>query len=297
MSTKSQQKPQNKKKNKNKGKQPIKPRPNTTRMELGSTAASYEVSLRNPTKFEITSGKSPSHNEYGLGIRVQGRQQLALVSTTNANSNIFASGIASTSANSVSITPYAMNDRVAQFSAMYQRYVFRKILFTYITRVATTQAGSMVMAYNSDGGALTASTEVAPTYGTCQDVSPCVVFPFRKERETLLMEYSGERTWMVAYDVNANATPEAFRQCIQGILQGFPDITSIGTLNMGEIYIDYTLDLYAPTLINTNITLVNSIDIETRKLLVLLQKKFNKMEPPERKLQVAKINTLLASFI
>jgi hypothetical protein len=248
---------------------------------LGSTAASYEVSVRNPTNFNIKSGISKNHSEYGPGIRVEGRQQLCLVSTTASNSNLFASGVATVGANNISLSPYYLNDRIAQFSAMYQRYVFRRLRFSYITRVGTTQVGSMVLSYNSDSGALTASTDVVPTYSTCQDIQPCVVFPFRKERECLDMVYNGERTWMVAYDVNADATPESLRQCIQGLLQGFPDVTSIGVINMGEIFIDYEIDLYGPTNINTNIALV--FDKETKKILTLIARKYKESSSESRK--------------
>jgi len=144
---------------------------------MGSTASSYEISMRNPTNFNIKTGVSKFHSEYGLGIRVEGRQQLCLVYTTNANNYIFSSGVASVGANYVYVLPYNLNDRIALFSSMYQRYVFRRIRLTYITRVATTQVGGMVLAYNTDGGALVASTDVAVTYSTLQDSALCR-FPF-----------------------------------------------------------------------------------------------------------------------
>jgi hypothetical protein len=258
---------------------------------LGSTAASYEVSVRNPTSFNIKSGISKNHSEYGPGIRVEGRQQLCLVTTTGSNSNLFASGISTVAANAIYLAPYQMNDRIAQFAAMYQRYVFRRLRFSYVTRVGTTQVGSMVLSYNSDAGSFYASTAVAPTYSTCQDIQPCVVFPFRKERECLDMEYNGERTWMVANDVNANATVESVRQCVQGLLQGYPDITSIGAINMGEIFIDYEIDLYGPTNVNTNITLV--FDEEIKKILTLIAKKYRESNSESRKTFGSKFKEIL----
>jgi hypothetical protein len=262
---------------------------------LGSTAASYEVSMRNPTYFNIKSGVTKEHSEYGPGIRVSGRQQLALVSTTAANSSLFAAGIATVTANYVFIAPFAMNDRIAQFSALYQRYVFRRLRFTYTTRVGTTQVGSAVLAYNSDSGSVYASTEVAPTYATCQDIQPCVVFPFRKETETLDMVYNGERTWMVAIDVNASATAESARQCTQGLLQGFPDVTSIGVTNMGEIFVDYELDLYGPTNINTNVTL--SFNVEVKKLLILIAKKSKELDAEGRKVFGSRFKEVLVRLL
>jgi len=258
---------------------------------LGSTAASYEVSMRNPTYFNIRSGITKNHSEYGPGIRVVGRQQLCLVSTTNANSNLFASGISTVGANNVPIAPNYLNDRIANFSALYQRYVFRKLRFTYITRVGTTQVGSMVLSYNSDSGALVASSEVTPSYSTCQDIQPCVIFPFRKEVESLDMIYDGERTWMVAFDTNANATAESYRQCIQGLLLGFPDITSIGNTNMGEIFVDYEIDLYGPSNVNTNVTLI--FDKEINRILSLIAKKYKESSIESKKGFSTKFKELL----
>jgi len=254
-STKTARKRNNKKKTSG-----VKSKPNSNSQSsnlnpsMSSSAASYEVVLRNPNKFRISETKN--HKEYGSGIRVSGSQQLVLVTTTNSNSQLFVNGVGTVAGiNGVYIAPNYLNDRVAQFAAMYQRFAFRKICFIFVTRVATTQVGSMVLAYSSDGGCLAASSATALTYGTVQDLNPSVIVPFRKEIERLDMVYNGDRTWMCTFDTNASATAEAYRQCIQGTLLGYPDITSIGAINMGEIYIEYELDLYANTNINTNVTL------------------------------------------
>jgi len=106
--------------------------------------------------------------------------------------------------------------------------------------------------------------------------------------------YDGERTWMVAYDVNTYAGPEAARQCIQGIIQGFPDLTSIGNIQQGEIFIDYELDLYGPTNINTNITYsLFGIDPEVRKILALVVKKSKDMTVENRKVFNSKFKEIL----
>jgi hypothetical protein len=242
-----------------------------------STAASYEVALENPTKFEIT-GKGLAHSEWGSALRVTGRQQLVTVATTASNTNLFTGGLATSSANQVLVAPSTLNDRIAAISALYQRYAFRNLRFIYVTRVGSTQVGSLALAYTSDSGISFGSDAVTPTYASLQDIEPCKIFPFRKESEILNMSYSGDRTWYV--DTNNGGTAESVRQNYQGAFLGFPDITSIGAVSMGEIYIEYVLDLYVPSVMNTDVTFLSK---DVKSSLKLLKRKFNSAEVEEGK--------------
>jgi len=257
---------------------------------LSSTAASYEVVLKNPSKFRVVG--SINHKEYGSGLKVTGCQQHLLITTTASNSQCFVNGTATASSvNASPIAPGYFNDRIAQFSALYQRYAFKKLRFYYVTRVGTTQVGSFCLAYTSDGGYLSTSTYTAPTYGTLQSMEPSKTIPFRKEIEELSIVYNGDRTWLVAQDVNASAYAESFRQCFQGYLLGYPDITSIGAVNMGELYVEYELDLYGATNINTNITLL--FDTETKNFCQELFKKFQGLDLKGREVFMAKYRDAL----
>lgn len=229
-----------------------------------STAASYEVALTNPTKFEIT-GKGLMHTEFGSGLRCVGRQLMFPIVTTATDSSVFsATGKASISTGSFFLaTPYFFNDRLASLASLYQRYAFRSMKFKYITRVGTTQVGAMALAYSSDPGLFNASTETSPTYSNIQDIEPCKVFPFRKEVEELSMSYSGDKTWYVLYDNNGSATTEQLRQNVQGALFGFADVPDIGIVNMGELYVEYVVDFYVPTLLETGIGLFINREIKT----------------------------------
>jgi hypothetical protein len=276
--TKSNAKIQNKSSNK-------KQKTNKTVLSQGgnyqktSTAASYDVVLRNPTQFSI-SGKGLVHSEYGSALRVQGRQLLTNVATTAANNNVFsANGATLVSGNLIYISPNNLNDRVAAISALYQRYVFRSMKFVYVTRVATTQAGAFAMAYNTDAAFTVSSTANGESYATLQDIEPCIVLPFRQEKETLSASYSGERTFFVLYDSNATASAESIRQCVQGALVAFPDLTSIGAITMGEIYFEYVLDLYVPTLQQTNITFLSA---NVKESICSLRNKFLSLKSEER---------------
>jgi hypothetical protein len=246
-----------------------------------STAASYEVALTNPTKFEIT-GKGLTHTEYGSGLRCVGRQLMFPIVTTATDSTVFSStGKATVSSGSIFFaTPYFFNDRLASLASLYQRYAFRSMKFKYITRVGTTQVGAMALAYASDSGIVNASTSSATNYSNIQDIEPCKIFPFRKEMEELTMSYSGDKTWYVLYDSNSSATTEQLRQNVQGALLGYSDVSSIGVVNMGELYVEYVVDLYVPTLVETNIGLF--INREIKADFAELKRKFSLLSKEEQ---------------
>jgi hypothetical protein len=250
-------------------------------MNKTSTSASYEVSIENPTRFEIT-GKGLDHSEYGSALRAVGRQQLVTLATTATNNNLFVTGVATaTTANFVQIVPSSLNDRVLQIAALYQRYAFRSIEFVYVTRVATTQAGSFAMAYSTDGGfGINSGDEPTLSFAGLQDVEPCKVLPFRKEIETLRVSYSGSRTWYVDNSTSVT-TLEGYRQNVQGVLAGFPDLTSIGVVNQGEIYMSYVLDLYVPTQIPAALGLFHRIPKNHRASFLTLIKKYSESKDKE----------------
>jgi hypothetical protein len=246
-----------------------------------STAASYEVALTNPTKFEIT-GKGLTHTEYGSGLRCVGRQLMFPIVTTVTDSSVFSTtGKATVATPSLFLaTPYFFNDRLASLASLYQRYAFRSMKFKYVTRVGTTQVGAMALAYSTDSGLFNASTATSPSYSGIQDIEPCKVFPFRKEVEDLSMSYSGDKTWYTLYDSNASATTEQLRQNVQGALIGFADVSSIGAVNMGELYVEYVVDFYVPTLVETNIGLF--INREIKADFAELKRKYNLLSKEEQ---------------
>lgn len=247
--------------------------------QFSEQAAAYDSVIRNPNQFMI--GTGIKHSEYGSAVRVNGRQQLLLITTTATDSQLFVSGIGTRlTTNSMNIVPDAFNDRVALVSSIYQRYAFRKLRFTYVTRVGTTQVGSFALGYTSDSGT-TAGLYVAPTYSTVQDFEPSVVVPFRKEVETLEVKFTGDRTWYTVIDTTGGA--ESQRQAIQGTLYGFPDIASIGAIQMGELYVDYVIDFYVPKNVNTNISLLGLFG-DLGDFSGVLAKKFKTSDPEQKKI-------------
>jgi len=256
--------------------------------EFSSTAASYDVSLSNPTRFKIR-GDGLKHSEFGPALRCEGRQQLVKVTTTASDSTLFVNGLATThNANSVLISPFFLNDRIAAFGAIYQRFAFREIRFIFVTRVGTTQVGSFALSYNSDSGMMDTSSLVALNYANIQSIDPCKIIPFRKECEVLDVRYGGDRTWYCEADTNSISS---MRQCQQGILVGYPDVTSIGATNQGEIFIEYIVDFYVPSVLDPNVTLLKNVKgsselikqiLEVLNLLTTQEEKSSFMEKVSR---------------
>lgn len=204
------------------------------------TEASSETSLRDGTFMSIPK-VGLKHSEYGPAVRFEGRQSLALVTTTAGDAQFFATSGGATlgSINHIYISPDALNVNLALIARNYTRYAFRKLRFIYVTRVATTQAGSGCLAYSTDGGETLAASN---SFASIQALTPNVLFPFRKVTECLEASFSGQRTWMTEQDV---ATTAGYRQTVQGTLIGYPD-SAIAAVNMGEILVEYVVDLYQP---------------------------------------------------
>jgi hypothetical protein len=178
---------------------------------------------------------------------------LVTITTTASNSNLVVSATATaSSANTVNLCPELLGDRVAYIGAMFQRFAFRKLRFTYVTRVGTAQVGSFAMAYSTDGGSNISPGPLTQTYASIQSMDPCRIVPFRKEFDCLDVSYTGERTWFVD---PGNLTTEGGRQVYQGVLYAYPDVTSIGAVNQGELYIEYELDYYLPAAVDSSVTL------------------------------------------
>lgn len=210
-------------------------------LSITQTPASSEISLRDGTYLSIAKKGTPS-GEYGPAVRFEGRQSFANVTTTAADNQLFVSsgGATITSINSVLVSPDLLNVNLALIARNYTRYVFRRLRFIFITRVATTQTGGCVLSYTSDGDQ---TAFVTNSYASLQSLIPNVIFPFRKTVEVLDVSYTGTRTWFTEADT---ATAAGIRQSVQGALLGFPDISSIGAVLQGEILVEYVVDLYQP---------------------------------------------------
>lgn len=225
-------------------------------MNFTSTPISQEIGLKNPTAFNIT-GRGLQHSDWGPAIRATGRQQLVYVNLGSGTFQAFTSGIASAvSGNYTYLNPGTLNDRVGYFAALFLRYAFRKVRYTYVTKVPTTVGGSFAMAYYNDSGIIVSGDFASLSYAAIQSTDPCKIIPYRRDFDTLEMEYTGERVWYCSLNTfTMGSSAEAYRQAVQGLLAGFPDVLSTTTAVQGEIYVEYIIDFYSPCTVNNNATL------------------------------------------
>lgn len=213
----------------------------TTLQYLPRHAATAQEVLQ-PTRLRVMN--SISHPEYGMGVRVAGRQLVTGLVTTAGDSQLFAGGTATISINNFRLSPDTLNGRLALQARTYSRYCFREVTLEFVSRVPTTQAGSFVLGYSEDPAALGFGT---PAFGSVCEMSPSVQASFITPHVVfpLLRNYSSQKTWFTEY---AGATTPEDRQTAQGVVAGYPDVTSIGAVTMGHLWIDYVIDLYQPTL-------------------------------------------------
>jgi hypothetical protein len=243
------------KKNKNKGRS-MAFASGTVKSGTVNAPVSSGTILKNPSYFDIKVGGR--HSEYGPSVRVCGVQLMLSIIQTVANVGIFASATAVATTNSQAyINPGALNGRFANLAVNYTRYAFRRIKFIYITRSPSTSQGNFALSYSSDSG-LPIASSFTETYPNITQMVPCVVSPIWCSTE-LIVDYTGTRTWYVAFDNSSlfAGTAEDLRQGVQGVLLGAPDggFGLATNTSVGELFIEYECDLYQPVATLTSETL------------------------------------------
>ncbi len=182
-----------------------------------------------------------THPELGGGIRVVGRQLCVSVNNTNGSNALFATSLATArDANSIDVSPDAFNGRLALQARTYNRYCFRKLRLTYVSRVPTTQAGAFACGYVSDA-------DVPPvSFAATTQMMPCLQASYITPRASwdVIDDMRTTRTWYCLMD---NTSVTSARLTNQGSIVGYPDAAGSATLIMGYFWIDYMIDLYQPT--------------------------------------------------
>jgi hypothetical protein len=211
-----------------------------TKLTFREIPYSTETTQSQPTWLRME-GKV-THPELGGGVRIAGRQYFTNITTTAGDNQIFsANGATIAGMNQINISPDLFNGRLALQARTYDRYCFRKLRFTYVPRVPTSQVGSFVMGYVGDaiaGPTLTflSVSSMSPSIQTTFYGSP-IHFDAIDDMETTKYFYT-------LYD---SASTASIRQTAQGMLLGYPDAPSIGATTMGGLWVDYLIDLYQPT--------------------------------------------------
>jgi hypothetical protein len=182
-----------------------------------------------------------THPELGGGVRVVGRQLMVSVNNTNGSNALFATSLATArDPNSIDITPDAFNGRLALQARTYNRYCFRKLRITYVSRVPTTQAGCFAVGYVSDADTLPAS------FAATTQMMPCLQASYITPRAgwDVIDDMYSTRTWYTLMD---NTSVTTARLTNQGSIVGYPDQPGAASTLMGYFWIDYMIDLYQPT--------------------------------------------------
>ncbi len=230
----------------NKSKRSIRPagvafQPRGPAPVVNAIPTSYMSTSVDPTWVRAT-GKV-THPELGGGVRIVGRQLLAQITTTAGDNQLFsvANSPAAVTVNQLEVSPDSFGGRLALQARVYDRYAFRKLVFTYVNRVPTSQAGSFAIGYVSD-----TSNGGATSFAAVTSMSPAMQSSFitPMARMTAIDDMTSQKTWYTALDATSLASK---RLCVQGSLLGFPDVTSIGAVTMGYLWADYMIDLYQPT--------------------------------------------------
>ncbi len=209
----------------------------SSRMFETAAPVAVDCVMKNPVYLRVN-GKV-SHPDFGDGVRIEGRQLLVDITTTGSDTTIFGSSGTSSisSGNVISLSPDALNGRLALQARNYSRDAFRRVVLPYVPRVATTDGGQMVLAYSTDGAE---SAFASNSFQSLTSVAPNVVTPFRKEAK-FEVTYTGDLSWFTEADTG---TSVALRSTVQGQILGFPDLTSIGAIQHGWLWVEYMIDLY-----------------------------------------------------
>jgi hypothetical protein len=207
---------------------------------VSEAPVAFNSNMQNPVYFNVST--TAAHRDFGgTALRVVGRQSLLLV-TGDATTGAFATsgGATINNVNWIYISPDNLGNRCAFMARWFSRYAFRKLRFTYIPYIAATTAGSLAMAYGTDGAM---NTFLTTSFATIQDMVPSCLFVTR-EPCVLEMTYTGDNTWFTELDT---ATSAGTRSSVQGLLFGWPSAALGNATNHGAIYVEYIMDLYAPS--------------------------------------------------
>jgi len=200
-----------------------------------------------PAAFVNILGNSTYYNEDSsvmmpsLGIcpvRVVGCQPLTDITGAVATADVFTTGTlaTATSVNAILCCPDALNGPLAAKANLYDKYVFRDLLFEYVSTCATTQVSALALAFTEDAQTLPG------TFSTARQVVPSVAFPFRADRAFLHYNYNGPKLF---YNLTDNSGGPGQRTTVQGVLNGYPS-ANLTVISPGFINVYYVCELYDP---------------------------------------------------
>jgi len=143
------------------------------------------------------------------------------------------------------INPTLLGDRVAVMAGTYDKYVYQSMKFTYTPQCASTQVGSVVLAFERDPQGILANPASSSFMQEIMSYEHAVLTPaWRPTSVTYKRDPQEMKTWFMSGDQATVST----RETSQGILLAYVSQAGVSPANMGFITIDYVLDFIAPNI-------------------------------------------------
>jgi len=143
------------------------------------------------------------------------------------------------------INPTLLGDRVAVMAGTYDKYCYQSMKFTYTPQCASTQVGSVVLAFERDPQGILANTASASYMQEIMSYEHAVLTPaWQATSVTYKRDPQEMKTWFMSGDQATVST----RETSQGVLLAYVSQTGVTPANLGFITIDYVLDFIAPNI-------------------------------------------------
>ncbi len=166
------------------------------------------------------------------GVRIIGRQYYSVAGTGVADYSPFNGG------STLSVSPDVIGGRLALIARTYSRYAFRHFRLMFVTAVATTQVGSISVAYIQDA---VAASFASLSFQSIMQMEPSVLTPARVSAK-IDMNYGGPAEFYTEYDSTSDASK---RLTVQGAFYAQTD--QVLNLTLGHWIIEYVCDLHQPS--------------------------------------------------
>ena len=174
-------------------------------------------------------------------LRITGRSYLGAVS--NSDRGVNSIGLLA------DICPLLLGDRVAVLASTYDKYCYQSVTFTYIPQCATSQTGSVMLAFERDAEAPLADTQNTSFMQEVMSYEHAKLTPaWVSTSVTYKRDPHEKKTWFLGGDQAALST----RDSSQGTFMAYTSNAAVG--NLGFVVMDYVLDLVAPNIMPNKTT-------------------------------------------
>lgn len=180
------------------------------------------------SKFNVTAGS------FSNSIRIIGQDYLFAV-PTNSLDNV------GKVVSNFDVSPIIQGTRLLQFAQLYDKYVFRKLIFHYVPAVGTTNSGSLIMAFDKDCMDVTPSAAVS--INTLTSYEGAVTFPIWQSA-TMSCSLTDHQKFYYCNEV-VGSDP---RLVYQGQLYIAEATPTLYTGIVGSIWMEYEIELFDPQL-------------------------------------------------